>query len=138
MAKSNLDAISKNVMATIGISATGLAKLKKLDAGRLRIRGSIDENFDLPITAGRGQVDTSKTTFGVTIKGTFEIISPPDGKWTLTINDGGTLISKFTNAVPGQRYKFEYKTRFTLDLHIEAVWSKKQDTTLRINLKAKY
>ena len=38
-----------------------------------------DDTFDLPINAGQGAFGKDQTTFGVTIKGYFEIVAPAEG-----------------------------------------------------------
>jgi hypothetical protein len=136
--KSTLATIEQTVAANLGLTAKSIAKLKKLQAGKLKILGTIDQDFDIPIHAGVGKISQDKTTWGVTIKGYFKILSPPDGSWTLTVNDDTTLIGKFSGATVGNRYPFAYKTGFTLKLRLEAVWTKKLDTTLRIHLHATY
>jgi hypothetical protein len=99
---------------------------------------STDDTFDLPINAGQGDFSKDQTTFGVTLKGYFEIVSPAEGSWTLTIKDDNDLIKQIDAAVPGQQYRFEYKTGFKLKLRVQAVWSEKRDTALKLHLKASY
>jgi hypothetical protein len=136
--KSNLAAVLKTVSNKLGITPSSLRKLQRLQAGALRVRGSIDEDFELPINAGAGNFSKDQTTAWVTIKGTFEILSPAEGTWTLTIKDDTTLIKKFTGVAAGQKQAFEYKTGFTLKLRLEAIWSKKENTSLKIHLHATY
>jgi hypothetical protein len=130
--------VARTVSSSLGITAASLKKLQRLQSGNLKLRGSIDEDFQLPIKGGKGSFSKDQTTAWVTIKGYFEILSPADGNWTLTIKDDTALVKKFTGVGAGQKQQFEYKTGFTLKLRIEAEWSKKQDTTLKIHLHATY
>jgi hypothetical protein len=134
----NLGSILDHARASLGVNDEMLANLEERNDGSLALWGKIDDDFDLLIRGGHGSFSQDKTTLYVTIKGSFEIKSPNEGTWSLVIKDGDDIVKQIPGAVAGKEYAFEYKTGFRLKLRIEANWSEKRDTTLRIHLKATY
>lgn len=106
----------------------------------LQVKGTIDQNFNIPIKSGKGSVQASKYTFGVTIKGYFVVQSPNEGTWTIVvIVDGETVVNK-SGVSQGERIPFTAKTSFWHDTEVKviATWSIGTDTTAIVHVHASY
>jgi hypothetical protein len=133
-----LASIAERVKGMLSIDDDAVAKLEALYNGTFELGGTIDQTINVPIHNGHGEYTDSQATFFVTLRGTFELLSPPGGTWRIQAFDGATQIADFQNVVVGQPQPFEYTTGLTLSLRVVADWSELQDTTLQIRLRAQY
>lgn len=102
--------------------------------------GTIDKDFELPIVGGAGSVRDSQRTFGVTLTGHFEIISPDEGTWSIVVIIKDKKVVDVTGVTKGQQIPFTAKTRRfkKTDFDIQVKWNKSEGTTLKVHLKASY
>ena len=125
--------ISQDLKAQAGLSDEHLEKLEAM-----ALKGSFDDDISVPVKNGHGTVSTSKTTFGITMEGHFEIKSPDNGTWTLVVKDGKNTIINKSGVKKGEQIPFKYHTGFKISMHFDAKWSEIKDTTLIIHVKGKY
>ncbi|HII80493.1 MAG TPA: hypothetical protein HA261_08900 [Methanosarcina sp.] len=90
-------------------------------------------DISIPVKNGRGFAETSKTTLKVTVSGYFEIISPEGGTWSILAKMNGNTILDVHDVKKGQKLKFSHKTGLKTKLEVEAIWSEKKDTTLKVH-----
>lgn len=105
------------------------------------IGGQIDQTFRMVVENGQGQTKSaSRTTWGVTIDGNFEILSPKEGAWHLVAKDiaQGKVIANKENVVAGEKIPFKYKTGLKCQLDFGATWTESENTTLSIHVVAGY
>ena len=132
------ESVSSDILSRAGISDEAAEKLTRLHEEAIDLGGTVDQDITVPITNGRGSGETKKTTWGVTIKGYFEITEPSNGTWTITAKDGGNTVFSRSGIKKGDKVDFSYKTGFKLDLKIEAIWSEGGNTTLEAHIHATY
>jgi len=112
-----------------------LAERKKVLVG-----GTVDQNFNVTIKNGKGSVDESKYTFGVTITGYFVIQSPSQGTWDIVAKVADKTVVNKSGVSKGEQIPFTADTNFwsDTDVNVSATWSNKADTTLTVRLNASY
>ena len=106
----------------------------------LLVKGTLEQNFNIPIKSGKGWVEASKYTFGVTITGYFVIESPNEGTWTIVaIVDGETVVNK-SGVSKGEKIPFTAETSFWHETKVKviATWSTGTDTTAIVHVHAEY
>lgn len=139
--QSQTDAMEQQLTARYGIDATTIQTLKELESAAPAFGGTIDQDFSIKIKNGKGsETSPSKTTFWVTIDGTAEITAPQEGTWDVTVEDlvaNKTVCSK-SGWKAHEPITCRYKTGWSAQLKITAIWSEKKDTTLTIHIKATY
>lgn len=128
-----LKPISQDLKVQAGLSDTHLEKIEAMV-----LKGSFDNDISVSVKNGHGTASASKTTFGITMEGHFEIKSPDNGTWTLVVKDGNHTIINKSGVKKGEQIPFKYHTGFRTSMHFDATWSEKKDTTLIIHVKGKY
>jgi len=78
-----------------------LAERKKVLVG-----GIVDQNFNVTIKNGKGSVDESKYTFGVTITGYFVIQSPSQGTWDIVAKVADKTVVNKSGVSKGEQIPF--------------------------------
>ena len=105
------------------------------------LQGSLGQTFVLPIENGRGrQSSVRETTFFVKITGLATITEPAEGTWHLVVNDtvAHKTILDQKNVTAGVAIPFAYRTGMHAQIQVDATWDRKEDTTLKVKIDAKY
>jgi hypothetical protein len=103
--------------------------------------GSSNIPFSLQVNNGVGSTTTEKkTTFGVTLKGYFQITAPSNGTWDITVTDIAQkrVVLSQNGVACNQQVSFTYKTGFTCQMQITARWSTGGSTVLQGNVNVSY
>ncbi len=116
---------------------------------KLNISSDSTQTFEIPIKKGKGCAAGSKPNptclpwFEICLKdsinGTGNIISPKGGTWTITAQNKDHEVSfkpSNSNITSNKEIKWETKIWNENNIRVDAVWSKEDDTTLKIRLKA--
>ena len=135
-----LESVENTVKAKLPLNQEQLDKIVNLPESEAEANGSIDQDFSVPITMGTGKVEESKSTYGVTIKGYFDIKSPDDGTWTIIAKIAGKTVVDEHDIVKGDKINFTAKTDFWSKTKVEIIasWSEEKDTELTVHMKADY
>jgi len=133
-----LTKIGDDAQSSLGMTReqiTALAERRKVIVG-----STIDQNFTITIRNGKGSVDESKYTAGVTITGYFIIQSPAQGTWDIVVKVDDKPVVNKSAVSQGEKIPFIAETSFwgDTDLNVSATWSNRADTTLTVRLHASY
>jgi hypothetical protein len=128
----------KKFMDKVGINEIQLAKIEQVFKDGLGIHGTIDKDFSIDIKNGQGKYEYSTKTYGVTVDGYITINEPKDGTWHFIAKDGREpLFDEDGIKLPWTQH-IHYKTGFSVDLVLTAIWSNKSDGTLKGHLHLDY
>jgi hypothetical protein len=133
-----MTAVHNDIMAHIGLTDAQFEKLIKLSQEEVILGATKDIPFKLNVENGKGHQSVSKTTFGITIKGDFEITSPDEGTWDIVVKDGSHKILDKKGVKKGDKINFKHKTGFKANISLEVKWSEAKDTTLEAKIHASY
>ncbi len=129
-AKKQSDAAEINIETASKATATMASGLGK----------SIDQDFKLKVVNGVGHIQESKGTWGVTLKGSFEIKSPNEGTWKIVAKVAGKTVVDKSGVKVGDKFPFAAKTKLIgkTKFDICCSWSEKKETLLTVQLHVNY
>nr|WP_321497130.1 hypothetical protein [uncultured Methanolobus sp.] len=133
-----MTAVHNDIMAHIGITDAQLEKLMKLSQEEVILGATKDITFKLNVKNGKGHQSVSQVTFGITIKGDFEITFPDEGTWDIVVKDGSSTILDKKGVKKGEKINFKHKTGFKANISLDVKWSEVKDTTLEAKIHASY
>jgi hypothetical protein len=109
---------------------------KELESKKVGHVKDIDVTLD--IKDGKGHYENNITVYSVHAEeGSYAVITDPDGgTWNIVVKDKNTVIIKDDKAVKRKIEPFKYKCGTILHLRVDAEWSEKKDTVLKVHIHA--